>query len=79
MINIKLHKNELEYIKMGVESNMAFGNDLKLGKRILKKLNKGQTLPIDSVMVCDCTHTQACKICGEKKGLDGDFWKNLKS
>jgi hypothetical protein len=28
--------------------------------------------------VCDCTHTQACKICGEEKGLDGDFWKNLK-
>ena len=24
--------------------------------------------------VCDCTHTQACKICGSKKGLDGDFW-----
>jgi len=24
--------------------------------------------------VCDCTHQIACKICGSKKGLDGDFW-----
>lgn len=27
--------------------------------------------------VCDCTHTQACKICGSEKGLDGDFWDKL--
>jgi hypothetical protein len=27
-----------------------------------------------SVSVCDCTHQQSCKICGSKKGLDGDFW-----
>lgn len=27
---------------------------------------------------CNCTHQQACKICGEEKGLDGDFWKMLK-
>ena len=36
----------------------------------LKKLRVADV----SVSVCDCTHTQACKICGSKKGLDGDFW-----
>lgn len=30
-----------------------------------------------SVSVCDCTHTQACKICGIEKGLDGDFWDKI--
>ena len=23
-------------------------------------------------LVCDCTHTQACKICAESKGIDWD-------
>lgn len=30
-----------------------------------------------SVSVCDCTHTQACNICGSEKGLDGDFWDKI--
>ena len=37
-----------------------------------KKQAYSQTLVSGSV--CDCTHTQACKICGSEKGLDGDFW-----
>ena len=39
----------------------------------LKKLRVGDV----SVSVCDCTHTQACKICGSEKGLDGDFWDKI--
>ena len=33
------------------------------------------TLPIDNVIVsvCDCTHTQACSVCGESKGIDMRF------
>ena len=38
----------------------------------LKKLRVGDV----SVSVCDCTHQIACRICGSKKGLDGDFWDN---
>jgi hypothetical protein len=25
------------------------------------------------VSVCDCTHTQACSVCGESKGIDMRF------
>ena len=41
------------------------------------KINKDNTVNITSVNKCDCTYVQACRICGEKKDLDGDFWKNL--
>lgn len=27
---------------------------------------------------CDCVGHQACIICGDRKGLDGDFWKKMK-
>jgi acetone carboxylase gamma subunit len=33
---------------------------------------------LDLVSKCDCPHLVACEICGEEKGLDGDFWKNKK-
>tara|TARA_B100000768_G_C11248927_1_gene363140 strand:+ start:124 stop:273 length:150 start_codon:yes stop_codon:yes gene_type:complete len=46
MTEIKLHKNEIEYIKMGVESNAYLGNDEKLAERILKKLNQALTIPV---------------------------------
>ena len=48
MTEIKLHNNELEYIKMGVESNAWFGNDEKLAERILNKIN--QALNIHDVV-----------------------------
>jgi hypothetical protein len=41
------------------------------------KLNQDNEVNITSVSKCDCTYVQACRICGEKKDLDGDFWKNL--
>jgi hypothetical protein len=28
---------------------------------------------------CDCPALIACEICGERKNLDGDFWKNKKN
>ena len=37
-----------------------------------------QQLLIPLVSKCDCSHLVACEICGEEKGLDGDFWKNKK-
>lgn len=30
-------------------------------------------------ITCDCTHTQACRICGSTKGLDGNFWETIKA
>ena len=27
---------------------------------------------------CDCDKHIACIVCGEEKGLDGDFWKRIK-
>ena len=27
---------------------------------------------------CDCDNHIACIVCGEEKGLDGDFWKRMK-
>jgi hypothetical protein len=41
------------------------------------KLNQDNEVSITSVSKCDCPPAQACRICGEKKDLDGDFWKNL--
>lgn len=66
MINIKLHKNEIEYIKMGVESNAWFGNDEKLAERILKKLDKALTIPVVvGTSVCDEPDepVERCKCC----------------
>lgn len=45
MINIKLHKNEIELIKESIESSKWFGNEPKLCDRVLKKLNKALTIP----------------------------------
>jgi len=33
-------------------------------------------LTLTDVSKCDCSLLVACEICGEEKGLDGDFWKN---
>jgi hypothetical protein len=32
----------------------------------------------EDIMICNCTHTQACKICGKEKCLDGDFLDSIK-
>jgi hypothetical protein len=40
MINIKLHKNEIELIRESIESSKWFGNEPKLCDRLLKKLDK---------------------------------------
>lgn len=46
MINIKLHKNELQLIKESIESSKWFGNEPKLCDRVLKKLDKALTIPV---------------------------------
>lgn len=46
MINIKLHKNEVQLIKESIESSKWFGNDPKLCDRVLKKLDKALTIPV---------------------------------
>lgn len=45
---------------------------------LIKKLtSKDETeLNLHIVSKCDCSLLVACKICGDEKGLDGDFWKN---
>ena len=40
--------------------------------------DKEKALHIGGVSKCACPPLIACKICGEKKNLDGDFWKNKK-
>lgn len=37
--------------------------------------SKEKALNLDDVIVsvCDCTHTQACSVCGESKGIDMRF------
>ena len=48
-----------------------------LGREIHELRSKqAQTLPIDSGIKCDCSLLVSCIKCGERKGLDGDFWKN---
>jgi hypothetical protein len=37
-----------------------------------------QALTIHVVSKCDCDNHIACIVCGEEKGLDGDFWKRMK-
>lgn len=68
MINIKLHKNEIEYIKMGVESNAWFGNDEKLAERILKKLDKALTIPV----VVGQSEQLICEHCNKYKRTQGN-------
>ncbi len=62
MTEIKLHKNEIEYIKMGVESNAYLGNDEKLAERILKKLNQALTIPVVVKQFCECKQEPSCRI-----------------
>ena len=71
---LKLAK-DCTYADVMTESAKEF-----LRMKIDEALKQEQELPIDSDIVCDCTHTQACKICGEKKGFSSkEFWNNLKS
>lgn len=46
MINIKLHKNEIELIKESIKASKWFGNEPKLCDRVLKKLDKALTTPV---------------------------------
>lgn len=42
----------------------------------LKALDQALTTPV--VSKCDCDKDIACIVCGEEKGLDGDYWKRMK-
>ena len=37
-----------------------------------------EALILPVVSKCDCDNHIACIVCGEEKGLDGDFWKRMK-
>ena len=37
-----------------------------------------EALTLTDVSKCDCDNHIACIVCGEEKGLDGDFWKRMK-
>ena len=53
MINIKLHKNEIELIRESIESSKCFGNEPKLCERVLKKLDKALTIPVVVSTCCE--------------------------
>ena len=60
-----LNTKNIEY-KMGYQSVLF---------DVMELINK---LPIHVVSKCDCDKHIACIVCGEEKGLDGDFWKRMK-
>ena len=43
MINIKLHKNELELIKGSINDSLLWGYKPELCERVLKKIDKAST------------------------------------
>ena len=55
--------------------------DLDIQKAMLKhfiKKKEDEQLTLTDVSKCDCDNHIACIVCGEEKGLDGDFWKRMK-
>jgi hypothetical protein len=42
------------------------------------KQEVSEQLTLTDVSKCDCDNHIACIVCGEEKGLDGDFWKRMK-
>ena len=51
-------------------------------KKVIVGKSKGiadaEQCDIHVVSKCDCDNHIACMVCGEEKGLDGDFWKRMK-
>ena len=51
-------------------------------KKVIVGKSKGiadtEQCDIHVVSKCDCDNHIACIVCGEEKGLDGDFWKRMK-
>ena len=45
---------------------------------LVYEIEKNKALSINGVSKCDCDNHIACIVCGEEKGLDGDFWKRMK-
>ena len=46
--------------------------------RYLQEVSEAEQLTLTDVSKCDCDNHIACIVCGEEKGLDGDFWKRMK-
>ena len=47
-------------------------------RRIMNRKTTTKQCDIHVVSKCDCDKHIACIVCGEEKGLDGDFWKRMK-
>ena len=47
-------------------------------RRIMNRKTTTKKCDIHVVSKCDCDKHIACIVCGEEKGLDGDFWKRMK-
>jgi hypothetical protein len=60
---------------MDKEEIKQIAYDYTTCKADAKKL-EDRILSLFSVRKCDCSILVACEICGDEKGLDGDFWKN---
>jgi hypothetical protein len=78
-LRIKYDK-DFEKVMNELQSNFGWSNIDVLPDSYKDLLNdtikavKNCSITSVSVSSCDCTHNQACKICGSKKRLDGDFW-----
>ena len=77
MIEYKYNKKENKFTENG---HTMFEVDvlerLKRLSYLEEQVKQGQLLPKHLVSKCDCSLLVACEICGDEKGLDGDFWKN---
>tara|TARA_R110000751_G_scaffold274152_1_gene375040 strand:- start:1837 stop:2058 length:222 start_codon:yes stop_codon:yes gene_type:complete len=71
MNNIELAKEIIEQVNSG-----ASGSDII--QLLDDNTRDKQALTIHVVSKCDCDNHIACIVCGEEKGLDGDFWKRMK-
>ena len=63
----------------------VYNSQVLIGERVCfdelrKELNEEvpEQLILTDVSKCDCDNHIACIVCGEEKGLDGDFWKRMK-
>jgi len=59
-----------------LNANNIIGKYGNIYKGFLNAINEALTIHV--VSKCDCDNHIACIVCGEEKGLDGDFWKRMK-
>ena len=72
----QLIEDLLECVNDATDTQTAMTGMTMCGILMNEVLDKALILPV--VSKCDCDNHIACIVCGEEKGLDGDFWKRMK-